>query len=479
MSTSFRRITAAAPAALPLYDLAALRGIETQASAALPPHALMQAAGLACARFALAFAPHARRIWIACGPGNNGGDGLEAAIHLQQWGKQVQVSLRYPHAQLPADAAAALQRARDAGVAIHDAAPADWDLGVDALFGIGARTTLDAPSAQWVQALNAHAAPVLALDVPSGLDAFTGQAGAVCVRADATLTLIGAKPGLFTAQGRDAAGEVWLHDLGVQHDGPACAELNPQPATTPRTHASHKGSYGDVAVLGGDRGMTGAAVLAASSALHSGAGRVYLGLLEPAAGIAIPPDVMQRAPDALPYADLCVVAGCGGGPAISAHLPHVLQQSRQLVLDADALNALAAAPEIAALLRARSDGSTVLTPHPLEAARLLSVSTAEVQANRLQAAQFLAERFDCSVVLKGSGSVIASPGRPPRINPTGNARLASGGTGDVLAGMVGAYLAGGMAAHEAASAAVFRHGLAADQWPAGRHLTAGALAQSL
>ena len=482
MPTSFKRITAAAlttPAALPLYNLPTLRGIEAQAGSALPPHALMQAAGLATARFALALAPHAHSIWIPCGPGNNGGDGLEAAIHLLRWGKHPVVSLRYPDASPPADAAAALQRARDAGVDIRADAPADWNLCIDALFGQGARMALDTPTADWVHAINVHTAPVLALDVPTGLDAFTGQAGATFVRATATLTLIAAKPGLFTAQGRDAAGEVWLQGLGVQHDEPPYAELNPPIAAPARAHASHKGSYGDVAVLGGDRGMGGAAVLAARAALHSGAGRVYLSLLDTPNGIAIPPDLMQRAPEALPYADVCVVAGCGGGAAIAAHLASVLQQAGQLVLDADALNALAAAAPLTDLLRARAAGTTVLTPHPLEAARLLDLSTAQIQADRLGAAQSLADRYACCVVLKGSGSIIASPGALPRINPTGNAKLATGGTGDVLAGMVGAYLAGGYSARDAACAAVYRHGLAADRWPVDRHLTAATLVERL
>lgn len=465
MSTSFRRVDSTA--ALPLFELATLRRIEGDSNAPL-----MQAAGLAAARLALALAPHAQSIWIPCGPGNNGGDGLEAALHLQGFGRQVHVSLRYPQSPARGEAAIALQRARDAGITIHSDAPADWDLCIDALFGIGARTHLDAPTAAWVQAINAHAAPVLALDVPTGLDAFTGKAGDSFVRADWTLTFLGAKPGLFTGDGRDAAGEVWLHTLEVQHGYAPCAQLNAMPAAQPRAHNSHKGSYGDVAIVGGSAGMTGAAVLAGLAALHSGAGRVYLGLLGKA-DMAMPAELMQRAPDSLDFSQMCVVAGCGGG----AHMQlDRLMQARSLVLDADALNAL---PPYSAQLQARASGSTVLTPHPLEAARLLGVGTAEVQADRLQAARALAERYRCTVVLKGSGSIIASPGQLPCINLSGNAKLASGGTGDVLAGMVGAQLAAGKTAHAAACAAVYLHGRAADLWPADRHLTAGALAQSL
>jgi hydroxyethylthiazole kinase-like uncharacterized protein yjeF len=174
---------------------------------------------------------------------------------------------------------------------------------------------------------------------------------------------------------------------------------------------------------------------------------------------------MFRTAQSLPWKQLTVVAGCGGGNRIGPWLNALLQESAQLVLDADALNALAAYPKLQEALRARAHGqiasATVLTPHPLEAARLLGTTAAQVQSHRLQAAQSLADALHATVVLKGSGTVIATPQTTPRINPTGNAKLATGGTGDVLAGMVGAGLAAGLPAHEAACAAVYRHGLAA------------------
>jgi hydroxyethylthiazole kinase-like uncharacterized protein yjeF len=267
----------------------------------------------------------------------------------------------------------------------------------------------------------------------------------------------------------DAAGE------------PACATLSPPPAKGTRPHASHKGTYGDVAVIGGAAGMAGAALLAARAALHHGAGRVFAGFLAPEAGVLDPqqPDLMVRPWESLALDKMTVACGCGGGDAVRAALPRVVH-ARALVLDADALNAVAADAQLQSLLAARGRGGapTVLTPHPLEAARLLAQDTKTLQSDRLGAARELARRFASVVVLKGSGSVIASPEGAVRINPTGNARLAIAGTGDVLAGWVAARLAGGEDAFEAASAAVYLHGLAADHWPPGAPLTASKLALS-
>ena len=298
-----------------------------------------------------------------------------------------------------------------------------------------------------------------------------------------TLTLLTLKPGLFTASGRDAAGTVWFDDLGADLSNEAAsAWLAGAPASAPRQHASHKGSYGDVAVIGGAPGMAGAALLAASAALHSGAGRVFTCLLDGnSTGFAsAQPELMLRAPESLDLATMAVVCGCGGGTAVRALLPRVLSTAASLVLDADALNAIATDPSLQTLLRQRAQrgAATVLTPHPLEAARLLDTTTPAIQADRLRAAQQLADAYQCTVVLKGSGSIVATPGSVPSINPTGNAKLATAGTGDVLAGMVGAALAAGRPAPDAALTAVWHHGTLADQWPTKKPLTASKLAQS-
>jgi hydroxyethylthiazole kinase-like uncharacterized protein yjeF len=401
-------------------------------------------------------------------------------MHLQSWGKQVVVTWLGSEAKAPADALASLKRARDAGVPFANDPPAQWDLAIDALLGLGGARALEGDLAHWVALMSAGSAPVLAVDLPSGLGADTGAGDAV--KASHTLALLALKPGLFTGGGRDAAGEVWFDDLGIaatEHQ--AAAWLAGPPSSAQRPHASHKGSYGDVAVIGGGPGMTGAALLAASAALHAGAGRVFLSLLD-GGGLAVDtlqPELMLRPWDSLDLARMAVACGCGGGGAIRAVLPKVLSTSDSLVLDADALNAIAADTQLQSLLqaRARRQKATVLTPHPLEAARLLDCDTAHVQNDRLRASRDLAQRFACVVVLKGSGTVIGAPGFVPLINPTGNARLATAGTGDVLAGMIAARLGAGASAMDAAAGAVYAHGLAADDWPSDTPLTASGLAR--
>lgn len=495
-----------------LFDVAATQRIEQQAGARWPAHTLMQRAGLAVARLARALAPHARTVWIACGPGNNGGDGLEAALHLQRPGVRVVVTWLGTPERTPPDAHQSWLRARSAGVVFAQQAPTDLgpqDLCIDALLGIGLAAgghrlagAADSALLRLLQQLRGSPCPVLAVDVPSGLLADTGQysaelapdgshAGATA-GARHTLSLLTLKPGLFTGVGRDAAGTVWWDDLhcapGAQ--APSAWLSGPSPGAL-RCHASHKGSYGDVAVVGGEGlrarglGMVGAALLAARAALHSGAGRVLLAPLDGASLQLDPqqPELMFRRFEALDLEQLTVVCGCGGGDAVRAVLAPVLARAARLVLDADALNAIAADAGLQAALQARAQRRqpSVLTPHPLEAARLLGTDSTSVQARRLPAAQQLAERFGCTVVLKGSGTVVAAPGQTPHLNPTGNARLASAGTGDVLAGMLGAYWAaaraGTASAFQAAADAVFAHGLAADRWPAGQALTASGLAQ--
>jgi len=501
---------------LPLYGVAATRRLEQQATATLPPHTLMQRAGLAAARLTLALAPHAQRIWIACGPGNNGGDGLEAALHLHQSGKAVTVTWLGARAEaegkLPADALASLQRARAAGVVFADNPTPGFEFAIDALLGIGATPRPGDSSAEagrladWVRALRSSRTPVLALDIPSGLQADSGSelapefiaASAIPERAGARfcLSFLTLKPGLFTAAGRDLAGQVWWDDLGFT----APADVAPDAWLAGQDrygahgrgqarHGSHKGSFGDVAVVGGESAgsihMAGAALLAGRAALHAGAGRVFVAALG-SPGLTLDPqqpELMFRSADALDLTGQVVVCGCGGGDAVAAVLPGLLSRAHALVLDADGLNAVARDPSLQALLRARAARGwrTVLSPHPLEAARLLGSTTAVVQADRLPAARQLAAQFLCAVVLKGSGTVIAAPGVIPVVNPTGNARLATAGTGDVLAGMLGATLAAGLPAFEAACSAVFQHGQRADDWPAthpGQVLTASLLAQN-
>lgn len=498
-----------------LHDVAATRAIEARALARHPHGALMDRAGTATARLMRAWQPQARRIDVVCGPGNNGGDGLVAAValhrHLQALGNGgVRVWLmQIPGRPLPADAAAALRQAQVAGVDLRplsttadNAAPwaQDTDAVIDALLGIGARPLEPGPMASVAWALADESRPVLCIDVPSGLDADTGRwpgPQRTSRAARATLSLLTLKPGLLTGHGRDLAGDVWLDTLGVAPEDTLATALwggatpNDDKSTDP--HTAHKGTYGDVAVLPGEslartgHGMAGAAVLAARAALHAGAGRVYLGVPDSAASPEwdpMQPELMLRHAHALldpgVLASLTVVAGCGGGSSIRAALPSVLEHAARLVLDADGLNAVAQDTSLQQALRRRGWQRTVITPHPLEAARLLGSSTADVMADRLGAAIELARRWQVVCVLKGAGTVVAAPDNLPWINASGNARLASAGTGDVLAGMVAAAVARRPERMiDQVRRAVHLHGVLADAWDSTQgSLTAGALARN-
>lgn len=469
----------------PLIGVASTRQLEEHVRISLPAHTLMQRAGFAVARLAMAIAPHAQRIWIACGPGNNGGDGLEAAVHLRNWGKVPIVTWLGKPGLVPIDAAASYNRAIVAGVTFSKEAPTDVELCIDALLGIGAsKHEPGADMAGCISQINGSGVPILAVDVPTGLDADTGTTTRLHIKANHTLSLLTLKPGLFTAHGRDACGTIWLDDLQVVQDElqgiQPRAMLLGQPVPTVREHSSHKGTFGDVAVLGGAPGMTGAALLAASAALHAGAGRVFVGLLD-GGSLSVAtnqPELMFRPIDTLDFDAMTVVCGCGGGGAVGPLLNQILLSSARIVIDADAINLISKNAALQTLLSSRASraSETVLTPHPLEAARLLGCTATQVQQDRLTAATQLAQQFACTVILKGSGTVIAAPNQTPVINPTGNARLATAGTGDVLAGMVGAKLAAGSPAFQAACEAAYQHGQIADSWPASSILTASRLA---
>lgn len=482
----------------PLFDTQTSRELEAAAATPLPPHALMQRAGLATARLALALAPHAQRVWVAAGSGNNGGDGFEAAMHLTRAGKSVTVHALGDPAHRPADATASLQRARQAGARIVDGGePPAADLDLDALLGIGGTRAPTGAVLTSIRALNARPGPCLAVDVPSGLASDTGgPLGEEAVRATHTLALLSLKPGLLTGHGRAHVGTLWLDPIGCEAHWSTIAPRAwlagsdiTTPFSAPRGHDGHKGRFGDVIVIGGAQGMAGAAVLAARAALAAGAGRVFLAPLDAqlaghdpqAPELMLRPQLWRAQPSALEGAT--VVCGCGGGGAVREALPTVLSRSARLVLDADALNAIAADPALQTLLarRAQAMQPTVLTPHPLEAARMLGYLGADaVQADRLKAAETLAARTAAVVLLKGSGSVVAAPAHVTHVNPTGDARLASAGTGDVLAGWLGGLWAATRGApFAAACAAAWQHGLAVEGGPAARPLRAARLVERL
>ena len=426
----------------PLLRGSELRELEKRHAGARPP--LMERAGRAAADHARQLLQGSRApVLILAGPGNNGGDARVMAQVLQQRGTAVVVA------------------------GPGDAVPAGrYGMVVDGLFGIGLGRPVEGAWADLIARINTFAGPVLALDVPSGLDGDTGRVLGVAVRATHTLSFIGGKPGLYTLDGPDHCGHVSVIDLGLRLEKSSGALLSIddfRECLAPRKRNSHKGSHGSLAVIGGAAGMTGAALLAARAGLMLGAGRVFVGLLQALAVDPLQPELMLRSPDdALAQATTAVVGpGLGDSDAAVEILRRVASANFSLLLDADALNLLAAHPVLAARVARRSQ-ATLITPHPAEAARLLSLTTDAVQNDRVGAALELAQRFKAHVALKGCGTVIAHPDGDWRINSTGNPGLASGGSGDVLSGMAGALLAQGWPAAAALSAAVHLHGAAAD-----------------
>jgi hydroxyethylthiazole kinase-like uncharacterized protein yjeF len=481
----------------PLYSVAETRTIEDAAAAALPAGVLMQRAGQAGANAALDLLPfstaHAK-VLVLAGPGNNGGDALETAAHLSHAGARVIVIHYAPKGEPSAERAAALQRAKNtdariinasgdasgndaASAALAEAAVAttDWNLVVDGLFGIGLKRPLTGVMRELADAINRLRCQVLSLDLPSGLDADTGAVvgaaeGGVAIHATHTVTFIADKPGLHTCDGRDYAGlvDVSRLDIDAAHFAPSRLHLNDVKFFSrhlrARRHNSHKGSYGNVAVVGGARGMSGAPLLAARAALNSGAGRVYALFVEDALACdSGQPELMCRlASDfELSVATLVIGPGLGASRLASELLTRAIASDSPLLADADALNLLAVDPGLQDALKDRPSPA-VLTPHPLEAARLLGCAIGDVQADRVKAARKLAARLNAYVVLKGSGTVIAAPNGDAVINTTGNPALATAGTGDVLAGLCGSLMAQGWPQWEAALAAVWLHGMAAD-----------------
>jgi hydroxyethylthiazole kinase-like uncharacterized protein yjeF len=407
------------------------------------------------------------RVLVCAGPGNNGGDGFVMARELAHAGVPVSILFDADPARLPADAAAAYQSCRGTSADFcREVPPGSFSLVVDALFGIGLARAIEGDYAALIARINAYAGPVLALDIPSGLDADTGRVPGCAVRATHTLSFIGGKPGLFTLDGPDHCGAIAVVDLGLTLDGLPGAVLSTadfRASLVPRTNNSHKGSYGSLAVIGGANGMSGAALLAARAGLQLGAGRVFVGLLHRLAFDPLQPELMLRTPDdALAQATTAVLGpGLGTDDEVVELVRRVASADFPILLDADALNAIAVHPVLAARI-ARRSAATLITPHPAEAARLLRTTTEAVQADRLTAALELASRLRAHVALKGCGTVVACPDGRWRINATGNPGLATGGTGDVLAGMAGALLAQGWPADAALCGAVHIHGMAAD-----------------
>jgi len=461
-----------------VWNTAQLRAIDAFAigTSKIPGFELMHRAAAAALAELRRRWPRARRVLVICGSGNNGGDGYVMASLARAAGLDPRVGAVSDPAALRGDAARAFAKWRDSGgetVPWADAFESTADVIVDALFGIGVSRELEGEYLAAVRRVNASAAAVLALDVPSGLHADSGHVLGDCIRADCTVTFIAHKLGLWLARGPDQAGEVVLADLDLRlwPDDLGAAALVPLDpaqlgtALKPRERGANKGRYGHVLVIGGGPGMPGAARLCGEAALRSGAGLVsvatapehaaHVAAMRPelmVSGVAAPDELMPM----LARADVVAVGpGLGQSAWARALWSCAMASGKPLVVDADALNLLAAQPE--------SREEWILTPHPGEAGRLLGISTQDVQADRMAAVRALHGRFGGTAVLKGAGTLVASGDAPLHVCLHGNPGMAAPGMGDVLTGIVAGLQGQLRCLGPAARLGVLAHALAGDR----------------
>lgn len=461
---------------LPLYSAAQVRELDARLIAAgTPGFELMSRAAHAIWRALRRRWPDNGVLTVLAGRGNNAGDGYLVAALALRAGWQAQLLAVGDASQLRGDAALARDQAIAEGVLVQPWRECAALQGVvlDAMLGTGLQGEVREPYAQAIRLLNDSGLPVLAVDIPSGLCADTGQALGVAVRAELTVTLIGLKLGLFTGESADYLGELQFDDLQADSTLLAAQAFSAQRLTLAslsqlpaRSHAVHKGQLGHVLVVGGERGFAGAGLLAAQSALRAGAGMVSLATRSehlPAAQARLP-EVMAVA---VASANQLVALGVNAnvwvvGPGLGQNawgrslVSAAAVSGAAQVWDADALNLLAQAA-------VQLPAAVVLTPHPGEAARLLGISSAEVQADRPVAARALAQRYQTVCLLKGAGTLIASPGGELWLCDRGHPAMAGAGLGDVLAGVIGALLAQGLAALPAAQLAVYLHACAGER----------------
>ena len=499
-SKQFRTLPATDDLPRALYTAAQVRGFDRLAIEhfAIPGIELMERAGQAAFDLLRRRWPDAQRIVVLVGTGNNGGDGFVVARLARQAGLQVGVLQLGDRARLAGDAARNAQRYAELAAghgaewSAFDGALGQADVMVDAMLGTGLERAVAGAWAQAIAAINGSRAPCLAIDIPSGLNADTGVVMGAAVRAAATISFIGLKQGLFTADGPDCVGELMFDGLGVPAQVYASSVLSARridwrkqaELLGPRRRNSHKGHFGHVLVVGGNHGMGGAGRLAAEAALRVGSGLVSLatraGHVAPV--LAARPEIMAHGvsdgEDLQPLLRQASVIAIGPGLGQDAWARElfsaVVASQRPMVVDADALRQLAAEPIH------RDDW--VLTPHPGEAAGLLGVCNAEVNDDRLAAARQIRQRFGGSVVLKGAGSIVDCEGQaPPAICSDGNPGMASGGMGDVLTGVIAGLMAQGLNGRDAAEGGVALHAAAGDAAARGgeRGLLAGDLVGQL
>jgi hydroxyethylthiazole kinase-like uncharacterized protein yjeF len=476
----------------PLYTAAEMRAAEEKYDG--PTLDLMERAGTAAAETLLNRYPEPRTFSVWCGTGSNGGDGFVVARKLREAGRSVEIRLLGDEAKVKGDAAESLARARKAGLDLTDGG--GGEVVVDALFGTGFSGKPRPQAARAIEELNALGAPVVAIDVPSGVDASTGEMSGPAIQAELTVTFHGPKVGLVVAPGRFQAGEVMVADIGLAQKGTHHRRVSERilGLVPRRGERDNKYSAGSVLVIGGSAGKTGAPSLAAEASLRAGAG-ICTACVPASFNVVFEQrllEVMTRAcPDeegvmTMDAADEIIDAaerasgvalgpGLGRTDAVRALVGYLLDRlDKPIALDADGLWAVVGHLD---WIFSR-EAPTVLTPHEGELARLLGRKSDWVRSRRLNAVQAGADDVGAVVLLKGADTLIAAPGRGVLVCDLGNAGLATAGAGDVLTGVVAAFLAKGMEPRLAAAAAAAAHGVAANL-AAERHGSAGLLARDV
>ncbi len=460
-----------------LYQTAQIRALEDLALKQdnLSPETLMLRAGKAAWKFLHRRWPHAKKIAIVCGKGNNGGDGLALAKFAAEQGCEVSCYLLSSFEQLNALPKQMARAAIHAGAVLQPLAPnllMQADVIVDALLGIGITGPVQPEFAQAINAINTAGKPILALDIPSGLGADAGQILGVAVNATATITFIGKKLGLYTGLGPDYRGEVICDDLeidpGIFAEVTSVAELlnysELSKLLPPRSRVANKGNFGHVLVIGGDVGMIGAVRMAGEAALRVGAGLVTIATKSDnvASIVAARPELMvwpiQQTSELSPLINKATVIVLGPGLGQTdwsrAVFQTAMEATQPKVIDADGLNLLATQPKFA--------DNWILTPHPGEAARLLISTGKEIEQDRLKNASEIQKRYGGVVVLKGAGTLIADGRTLPGLCNVGNPGMATGGMGDILSGVIGGLLAQKNSLPDAAKLGVMVHSIAGD-----------------
>lgn len=464
-----------------LYTAAQVRALDRTAidEFAIPGISLMKRAGRGAFDALLTRWPNPEKITVYCGSGNNGGDGYVIAALAAAQKLPAEVIQAASPEKLVGDARRAYEYALAEGVAMTPMAAAQMPekgVVVDALLGTGLRGAVKAPFSSAIASINDSGLPVLAVDIPSGLCADTGSILGSAVRAQVTATFIGSKRGLYTGAAPACCGDIVYESLHVPEEIFAAVDCQsvrldwtdlatrlPQ-----RAADAHKGLYGHVMIIGGELGYGGAVAMAAEAALRVGAGLVSVATRPQHVNaiIARCPEVMatgvasgQELEPLLSRPTVLVVGpGLGRTPWSEQMLQKALAAGLPMVLDADALNILSEGRVGATADISRS----VLTPHPGEAARLLNVSTGEIQRDRFNAVADISKKYSATVLLKGAGTLIASVDSPVLLCPYGNPGMAAGGMGDVLSGVIGSLIAQGLSLPEAASLGACLHSLAAD-----------------